>query len=434
VEDERINRDRKDRRIIILAIVLSLLLVSSCFAIPYLLSSDGTSSDDEKSTVSSLREEEGASELEQVLLESDSYVEAQEIVEDNYVEEVDGEALLSAGARGIRRLSDEGADEEALVQRGITAMIDFLDDPFSGYMDEEELAMLDTQLSGSFFGIGAAMEVVKNEIRVQSVLEGTPAEAAGLLEGDIIKEVDGEDVSGMSLSEVVGLIRGEEGTTVKIGVLRPPSSDLEEFDIVRGRIEIPVIETELKEGGVGYLKLTDWTEDVDQKLSAALSDLSAQGAKSLVIDLRLNGGGYMEPAIRAADMFLRDGMIVSSQGRILGTTKEYTADEEVIWDLPVVILVNRGTASASEIFAAALRENGRAILVGETTFGKGVIQKIFRNDDGSGVRLTIARYYTPDGVSIDDEGLAPDIFVKNPVVGEEDLQLQEAIEAASSGL
>ena len=117
------------------------------------------------------------------------------------------------------------------------------------------------------------MEVVKNEIRVESVLEGTPAEAAGLLEGDIIREVDGEDVSGMSLSEVVGLIRGEEGTTVKIGVLRPPSSDLEEFDIVRGRIEIPVIETELKEGGVGYLRLTDWTEDVDQKLSAALSDL-----------------------------------------------------------------------------------------------------------------------------------------------------------------
>ena len=431
MEDERTGRDRK---IIILAVVLSLLLVGSCFAIPYLLSTDGSSSDGERSTVESLREDGVASELEQTLLDSDAYVEAQEIVEDNYVEEVDGEELLSAGARGIRRLSDEGADEEALVERGITAMIDFLDDPFSGYMDEEELAMLDTQLSGSFFGIGAAMEMVKNEVRVQSVLEGTPAEGAGLLEGDIVKEVDGEDVSGMSLTEVVGLIRGEEGTTVRIGVVRPPSSDLKGFDIVRGRIEIPVIETELKEGGVGYLLLTDWTEGVDEKLAAALADLSAQGAESLVVDLRLNGGGYMEPAISAADMFLRDGMIVSSQGRVLGTTKEYTADADVLWDLPVVILVNRGTASASEIFSAALRENGRAILVGETTFGKGVIQKIFRNDDGSGVRLTIARYYTPDGTSIDDEGLAPDIFVKNPVVGEEDLQLQAAAEAASSGL
>lgn len=432
MEDERTARDRK---IIVLAVVLSLLLVSSCFAIPYLLSSNGSSSSrDEKDTVASSLGSEVKSELEQVLLDSDSYVDAQDIVEDNYVDEVDGEALISAGARGIRRIAAEGSDEEALVNRGITAMIDSLDDPFSSYMDEETLALLDTQLSGSFFGIGVAMQTVKNEIRVQSVLEGTPAQEVGLQEGDIVKEVDGMDVTGMELNEVVAIIRGEEGTTVTLGVVRPPSSDIREFDIVRGRIEIPVIETELKEGNIGYLLLTDWTQDVDKKLSQALADLREQGAESLIIDLRLNPGGYMEPSIRAADMFLRDGTIVSSKGRVIGTNQEYEADDEVQWDLPVVILVDRGTASSSEIFAAALSENGRAVLVGETTFGKGSIQKIFRQDDGTGLRLTIARYYTPDGISIDDEGIAPDIFVKNSVVGEEDLQLEKAIEAAGSGL
>ncbi len=167
-------------------------------------------------------------------------------------------------------------------------------------------------------------------------------------------------------------------------------------------------------------------------ISKAFADLSAQGAKSLIVDLRSNPGGYMEPAIRAADFFLRDGIIVSSKGRVAGASNEYEADGDVEWDLPVVLLVDRGSASSSEIFAAALHDNQRCTLVGTATFGKGSIQKIFRQGDGSGLRLTIARYYTPNGSSIDDEGINPDIVVTNPVVGEEDLQLQKAIEVAKS--
>jgi carboxyl-terminal processing protease len=138
----------------------------------------------------------------------------------------------------------------------------------------------------------------------------------------------------------------------------------------------------------------------------------------------------MEPAIRAADLFLRSGEIVSSQGRVAGASNQYRADGQVEWDLPLVLLVDRGSASSSEIFAAALRDNDRCTLVGTTTFGKGSIQKIFRQADGSGIRLTIARYYTPSGASIDDEGISPDVAVNNPVVGEEDLQLQKALEVA----
>jgi len=432
MEDERTRH--RDRTLIIVAVVLSLLLVGSCFAIPYLLSSDDSSSPHGKDTIGATAVDEETGELEQLLLDSGSYTDAQDIVETNYVDEVSEDGLLYAGARGIRRMAEEGEDEEVLVDRGITAMIDSLDDPHSSFMSEEELVALDTQLSGRLSGIGVAMETVKNEIRVMRVLPETPAQEVGLQDGDIVKEIDGRDVTGMALGEVVTMIRGPEGTTVKLGIARPPSSDIKDFDIVRREIEIPVVETEMKEKGVGYLRLTDWTQDVDQKISEALADLRSKGAKSLVIDLRSNPGGYMEPAIRAADMFLRDGVIVSSRGRVAGTTKEYTADGDVQWDLPVTILVNRGTASSSEIFAAALRENERAVLVGETSFGKGSIQKIFRQDDGTGVRLTIARYYTPSGASIDDEGITPDILVSNPVIGEQDLQLEKAVETANSGL
>ncbi len=425
---------RKDRILIIVSVVLSLLLVGSCFAIPYLLSTgDSSSSREEKRSESAVQYEE-IDELEGILIESNSYIDAQDIVESNYVEEVEEDDLLYAGARGIRRMAGEGAGEEILVDRGITAMIDSLDDPHSSYMSAEELMTLDTQLSGRLSGIGVVMQTEKNEIKITRVLDGTPAQEVGLKDGDIVKEVDGRNIVGLDINEVVTFIRGEEGTTVRLGIVRPPSSDIKEFDIVRREIEIPVLEAEMKEDGVGYLRLTDWTEDIDQKMSQALADLEAKGAESIVIDLRLNPGGYMVPAITAADMFLRDGMIVSSRGRVIGTTQEYAADNDVQWDLPVVVLVDRGSASSSEIFAAALRENDRCVLVGETTFGKGSIQKIYRQDDGTGIRLTIARYYTPSGGSIDDEGITPDYLIKNPVVGEEDLQLRKAVELAASGL
>jgi len=297
-------------------------------------------------------------------------------------------------------------------------------------MSREELEMLDTQLSGHFSGVGIAMRKVKNEIMVVQVLEGTPAQEAGIREGDVVKEVDGRDVTAMDLDEVVMLIRGPEGTTVSLGIYRPSSPELLRFEIVRREIQIPVLRKEVKEGGVGYIQLTDWTEDADQRIREALSELEGEGARSLVIDLRSNTGGYMDPAINAADLFLRQGVIVTSRGRVPGTDREYQADAEASWDLPLVVLVNRGTASSSEIFAAALRDNQRCTLVGETTFGKGSIQKIFRQEDGTGIRLTIARYYTPQGVNLDEEGLVPEVLVKNPVVGEEDLQLEKALEIA----
>lgn len=428
-------RKRRDRRIVAIAVVLSLLLVGSCFAMPYLLTSSGRRSEDE-SAVRSQAEGNGETreELEDILLDSESFRRARDIVEENFVEEVEEEELVEAAARGIRRMAESGADRDLLVARGIESMLDSLDDPFSAFLTAEQLEMLDTQLSGHFSGIGVALQKVKNEIRVIQVLEGTPAQEAGLREGDIVREVDDRDVTSLELDEVVMLIRGPEGTGVKLGISRPGEPELLTFDIVRSRIEIPVMQVEMKEGGVGYIRITDWTEDAGRRMDEALTDLKERGAVSLVVDLRSNPGGYMEPAIEAADLFLRGGNIVSSRGRVAGVNREYHADGEVSWDLPVIVLVNRGSASASEIFAAALRDNDRCLLVGETTFGKGSIQQIFRQGDGTGIRLTIARYYTPRGINIDDQGIAPDIAVKNPIVGKEDLQLERALEAARSNI
>lgn len=425
---------RRDRIIIVVSILLSLLLVASCFVVPYLLSPGGSGRKEKKASAPAAASGEELKDLEAILSASDAYMEARRIVEQNYVDAVGGDELLAASARGIRRLAREGADEEALVERGIEALIDSLDDPHSSYMDAEELARLDSQLAGHFSGIGVALEQVKDEIRVARVLDGTPAMEAGMKEGDIIQEVDGEGVQGRDINEVVSIIRGPEGTAVKVGITRPPSSSLTVYDIMRRDIEMKVVITEMKEGGVGYMRVTDWTSDVDAKIAGGLAELREQGARSLVVDLRLNPGGYMEPAIRAADLFLRGGVIVTSRGRVAGTDKEYEAEEGVEWDLPVVILIDRGTASSSEIFSAALRDNDRCILVGETSFGKGSIQKIYRQSDGTGLRLTLARYFTPSGASIDDEGIDPDIMVKNPVVGDEDAQLQRALEEAAKGV
>jgi len=413
----------------ILAVVLALLLVASCFFVPYILTRKSSPSPKSKTATSNSQE---TNDLERLLQSSDSYNEAQQIVESNYVDMLNGGDLLLAGARGIQRMSRQGADQAVLEDRGVVAMIDSLYDPFSSFMTPEEVKALDSQLSGHVSGIGAVMQSVKNDVRVHTTLEGSPARAAGLKEGDIVKEVDGQDVTEMSLTEAVALIRGPQGTTVHLGIMRPGYNDLIYFDIVRQDIEVPVTQEAIKEGNVGYLSLTDWTQNVDEKISAAVKDLSAKGARSLVIDLRGNGGGYMEPAVAAADLFLSQGTIVSSKGRVTGTTRDYKADPDVEWDGPVVILVDRGSASSSEIFASALHDNKRCTLVGETTFGKGSVQKLFRQQDGSAIRLTVARYYTPSGQSINDEGITPDVPVRNPVAGGQDLQMEKAIELAKA--
>ncbi|MHB8780530.1 MAG: S41 family peptidase [Candidatus Geothermincolia bacterium] len=371
----------------------------------------------------------GAAEKPAPQLEGAAAFEAAlDTISDSFYEEVDGDVLIEAANRGIRRMVDAGeTDETELTERAITAMIDSLDDPFSEYMNASELAQLETQLSGHFGGVGISLTSVRNEIRVNKVLEGTPAEAAGIDDGDVLAEVDGESTANMDINDVVTRVRGPEGTHVRLGVRRANSSELLYFDIVRGTIDLQVIETSMVQPDIGLIRLADWTENISDKVAQALSDLQRQGARGIIVDLRSNPGGYFEEARQVADFFLRSGTIVSSQGRNGSNNRTYEADAEILSDLPLVILIDRLSASASEIFAGAIQDNSRGVLVGQTSFGKGSIQKIFVQE-GGGLRLTIAKYLTPSGVNIDDEGIEPDELVSNPVVGEEDLQEARALE------
>lgn len=413
---------RREKALIIVAVVVSLLVVASCFLIPYIFNKD------EKGT-STTRSQPASKEYsaeEDWLKSNKSFNDALDVAMDDYVERPDEDYLIAAAARGISRLQEEGAADDVLTERAITTMLDALDDPFSGYMDQEQVRSLDTQLSGHFFGIGISMSEVRNEIRVNEVLKGTPAEAAGVQQGDIVVTVDGKDISGMNINDVVAMIRGQEGTVVKVGFKRSGVPGIIEYSLTRAEIKLPVITTDMLPGDIGHIILTDWTQDSSNLLKGALEDLKNQGAKGLILDLRGNPGGLMDPAIKSADLFLGGGTIVTSKGRMAGTTVPYTATAGTDWDLPVVILTNRGTASSSEIFTAALHDNDRAVLVGETTFGKGEIQQLKRQADGSALKITVALYYTPDGTSINDEGIIPDVIVTNPATGKEDLQLAEA--------
>ena len=201
-------------------------------------------------------------------------------------------------------------------------------------MDKEQVSMLDTQLTGHFFGIGISMAEVRNEIRVEEVLKGTPAEAAGVQQGDIVVSVDGKDVTGMSTNDVVAMIRGQEGTLVKVGFKRSGVPGTTVYDLTRAEIKLPVITTKMLPGDIGYIILTDWTQDSSTLLNGALEDLKNQGAKGLILDLRGNPGGLMDPAIKSADLFLGGGTIVTSKGRMAGTTVPYPANSGTAWDLP----------------------------------------------------------------------------------------------------
>jgi carboxyl-terminal processing protease len=420
---------KKDRALVIAAVVLSALVLASCFLVPALLSRDEGGGAGENrgqaSTRQERQEEEYAGEREW-LEGNQAFRNALDAVMRDYVQQPDEDALVAAAARGIHRLRQQGASEQVLTERGVTTLIDALDDPFSDFMDQKELKMMDAQLTGSFFGVGISMTQSRNEIRVEKVLEGTPAEAAGIQPGDVVLKVDGTEVSGMELTDVVMMIRGQEGTSVTLAVKRGGVPGEMLFTMQRAQIKLPVVTTEMRPGNIGYLLLTDWTKDSSDLIKQSLEELKGKGARGLILDLRTNPGGLMDPAINAADLFLDGGVIVSSRGRMGGTTRTYNANPGNSWDLPVVILTGRSTASSSEIFSAALHDNQRAVLVGETTFGKGSIQNILRQPGGTALRITVALYYTPEGISINDEGIDPDVPVRNPVVGKEDLQLQEA--------
>jgi carboxyl-terminal processing protease len=327
-----------------------------------------------------------------------------------------GRALIQTyGALKSGYLTD--VEDDAIIRGAITGMLGALDDPYT-YYREPRAASLDAQdRTGSFEGIGVALtthnRVSGKGVEVLNVYRNGPAYEAGVRRGDIFLDVDGVDVSRFTTSEIVSLVRGPRGTSVRITFQRPSETEPLVLDIVRGTIELIEVSTAIIEGDIGYLALRSFgNQRVHDQLVEGLARLQLAGATSLILDLRDNGGGLLNQGILVADEFLSRGDIVFERAR--GVTRRLAAaDSSGLTDMPMVVLVNNQSASASEIVAGALQENGRAVVIGERTFGKGVAQSVISLADGGQLAYMSFEWLTPERRSINAEGITPDIEVRD---------------------
>jgi carboxyl-terminal processing protease len=327
-------------------------------------------------------------------------------------------------------------DETELMRGAIRGMLDSLGDEHTTYMDPDEYMQANIPLNGSYEGIGAWVDPDAEYLTIVSPMKGSPAERAGLKPGDEIVAVDGEDMTGVDGNLVIRRVLGEAGTTVRLTIRREGEPELFDVEIVRERIVIPSTESEMLEGDIAYIHLLQFGTDTTSDLREELETLLAQNPRGLILDLRFNGGGFLNTAIEVASEFIGEGVIMVEQFGD-GSEQVYEADPGgLATEIPLIVLVNAGSASASEIVAGAIQDHERGLLIGETTFGKGSVQNwIALPDDNGAVRVTIARWYTPDGRQIHQIGLVPDIEIiptDEDIDADRDVQLEKALELLTS--
>ena len=311
----------------------------------------------------------------------------------------------------IRDTAVKQPGEEELARGAVRGMVKVLkeeeDDPYALFYTPQAYRSFQELTTGRFSGIGVWLKDVEKNLRIVSVLPDSPALAAGLQADDVIKRIDGRDVGKMTSDEAIARIKGPEGTKVDLQVAR--ADELLDFTITREEIDLPSVRASL-EDEVGYVQLVTFADGAGKSVRDEVKRLTEQGAEGIVLDMRDNGGGLFDEAVDVASVFIEDGDIVSYESR----TEEdvvYEAEGDAFEDIPLVVLVNGGTASASEIVTGALQDRERAIVVGTTTYGKGSVQRLVPLLDGSAVKLTTAAYFTPAGGSIDGEGIEPDVEV-----------------------
>ncbi|MDP2871826.1 MAG: S41 family peptidase [Bacillota bacterium] len=304
-------------------------------------------------------------------------------------------------------------DLGGLVEAAAKGLVSGLGDRHSAYLTAGEYERLITGLSGSFGGLGIYIdEGSDGYVVIIAPIRGTPADLAGLRAGDKIAEIDGRDVRYVGTSEASRMLRGEPGTKVTVGIIRQGVQGMLHFEITRAWIEINPVEFEMLTDGIGYIHLSTFSDQATRRLDQAVAALKAGGARAVVLDLRNNGGGLLDQAIGVAQRFLLPGQTILSVSRKVGGPQVTRAAGEHYMGLPVAVLVNGGTASASEILAGAIRDNGMGVIVGTPTYGKGSIQNIWRFSTGGGLKLTTAAYATPSGRPIEAHGLDPDELVQ----------------------
>lgn len=307
---------------------------------------------------------------------------------------------------------------QELIYGSLKGMLSSLD-PHSQFMDPEEYNELKTETQGKFGGLGIEISIRDGLLTVITPLEDTPAWNAGLEAGDRIVKIDDKLTKDLTLNDAVKLLRGDPGTEVKVTVLRENDFKIKEYTIKREIIQVQDVKNvQILEDHIGYIRLTEFREDSAKEFAKGLDELKKDGADSLIVDLRNNPGGLLNVAIDITDMFLPVGeTIVSTKGRrpSQSTITKSKRDPGVVGEWPVTVLINHGSASGSEILTGALKDNHRAVVIGTTSFGKGSVQSVIPLPDGSGLRLTTAKYFTPSGISIQGTGIKPDIFIKRVI-------------------
>ena len=308
-------------------------------------------------------------------------------------------------------------DRDALEKASLKGIVKALGDKFSHYLTPEEAKLLEQTTTGQFSGVGMSVDEHKKGLVVQKVFKGTPAEREGVKKGDLITNVDGKPLAGKSARVATALIKGKPGSEVTLTVVTPGSKP-RKITATREKIKIPVVESRMETVGgvkVGVVQLAEFSAGAHAQVRDAIDKLLARGAKGIVLDLRGNGGGLVREAVLVSSVFLDNGPIVSTKGRTQSEQKFDAIGDAIDKDIPVVVLVDRGTASASEIVTGALRDRKRAKVVGTRTFGKGVFQEIAPLKNGGALDVTVGRYYTPSGDPVSTKGLAAEIkAVDNP--------------------
>lgn len=340
-------------------------------------------------------------------------VEATELIEDNYYRSVGRGELTNASLQGmVRELRRRHRDR------------------FSEYLSPEVLARFNEQISGHFSGIGLSVSPVKRGLRVAKVFPGSPAKEAGIAAGDVIVSVDGDSIAGESSQASTERIKGPEGTEVTVGVVQPPSKKARQLRITRAQISLPVLSSQVKTIAgrrLGYLRLLAFSEGAHALVHNGVRKLERRGVEGIVLDLRSNGGGLLEEAVLSASVFLpEDEVVVTTDSRTQGHAVYKTVGGNLP-AVPVVVLIDRNTASAAEILTAALADNAGAEVVGARSFGKGVFQQEIDLSNGGALKLTIGEYFTPDGVNLAGRGIHPDVPARDLPRTQQDEALQRAL-------
>ena len=337
----------------------------------------------------------------------DDFTHLIETIRDDYVEPVDDNELFDNAMRGV--------------MRGL--------DSHSTFLDEAQFAILTEQTTGRFIGIGVELGLVDSRVTVIAPIDDSPAQHAGLRSGDMLIRVDNDPVKGQTLGEVVNMLRGDPGSEVSLAIRREGTDEILDFDIIRRTINVNSVRSHELEPGYGYVRISQFQTRTGRDLESALAELQEHQALSgLVLDLRNNPGGVLQASVAVADTFLEEGLIVYTEGRKPSSTLRYSAaGADRLAGAPIAVLINRGSASASEIVAGALQDHGRALVMGTPSFGKGSVQTVVPLDHNRAIKLTTALYFTPSGRSIQERGILPDIEIQPGDDDTGDLLVAEAL-------